>query len=105
MNKSLNLSIKISRFFFLLISICLFIYLINVLINGERGIISYNKIKKQHLLSKNEFILLKEINDKLENKIMRLSPNTLDLDYFDEQLRLKTGKLLNNEIFINLDSQ
>ena len=105
MNKSLNLSIKISRFFFLLISICLFIYLVNVLINGERGIISYNKIKKQHFLLNNEFILLNEINDKLENKIMRLSPNTLDLDYFDEQLRLKTGKLLNNEIFINLDNQ
>ena len=40
----------------------------------------------------------------LEDKISRLSPNTLDLEYLDEQLRLNTGSFYENELVINLDN-
>ena len=37
-----------------------------------------------------ELIDLEKINNELEDKIVRLSPNTLDLDYLDEQIRKNT---------------
>ena len=43
-------------------------------------------------------------NKKLSDKISRLSPNTLDLEYLDEQLRLKTGRISENELIIILDN-
>ena len=38
-----------------------------------------------------------------EDKISRLSPNSLDLDYLDEQVRIQTGKNYTNELVVKLD--
>ena len=103
MNKSFILRNKFYRFCFLLFSFFLFTYLLYFLINGDRGIISYYKISKKHFLIKENHVLLKSKNNLLEDKISRLSPNSLDLDYLDEQLRLKTGKIFENEIVIKLE--
>ena len=48
----------------------------------------------RNLNNKNNFFI---------NKTKRLQPNTIDLDYLDEQLRIKTGYLLKNEVIIMLD--
>ena len=104
MNKSLILRKKLYRFCFLLFSFIMFTYIFYFIINGERGIISFYKITKKHsILSEKINFLVKE-NTYLENNISRLSPNNLDLDYLDEQLRLKTGKTNTNEIVIKLDN-
>jgi len=104
MNKSLILRKKLYRFCFLLFSFIMFTYIFYFIINGERGIISFYKITKKHsiLTEKINFLVIE--NTYLENNISRLSPNNLDLDYLDEQLRLKTGKTNTNEIVIKLSN-
>ena len=104
MNKSLALRNKIYRFCFLLFSFFLFIYVFYFLINGERGLLSYYKIINKHKLMNEELIYLMNENKKLSDKISRLSLNTLDLEYLDEQLRLKTGRISENELIIILDN-
>ncbi len=103
MNKSLVLKKKIYLFFFLVFSFVLFLYLSYSLITAERGIISYNKIKNKNILYKNELLLLNNINNELEDKISRLSTPTLDLDYLDQQVRLKTGFVEKDELVVILD--
>ena len=103
MNKSLVLKNKIYLFFFLVFSFIFFLYLSYSLITAERGIISYNIIKNKNILYQNELLLLENVNTKLEDRISRLSPQTLDLDYLDQQIRLKTGFVAKNELVVILD--
>ena len=42
-------------------------------------------------------------NKKLEKNISRLKPDSLDLDYLDEQIRLKSGFHSENEIVITIE--
>ena len=104
MNKSLALRNKIYRFCFLLFSFFLFFYLFYFLINGDRGILSYYKIIRTHLIMEEEQIFLENKNNKFEDKISRLSPNTIDLEYLDEQLRINLGKISENELVIILNN-
>ena len=73
------------------------------LINGPRGIISYFTLKNQQKDYYSEIYKLRKQNDHLLNKIARLQTNTIDLDFLDEQLREKTGLLLDNEIIISFN--
>jgi len=103
MNKSLALKNKLYLFFSLLISFFIFLYLFYFLLNGERGIISYYKIKhqnNQHLATLSE---LQNKNSFLIDRIKRLSTNTIDLDFLDEQIREKTGYVNKNEVLIIFD--
>ena len=104
MNKSFALKNRIYRFCFLLFSFFLFLYLFNFLINAERGILAYYKIIKKHSFLNGELNILINKNKALEDKISRLSPNTLDLDYLDEQLRINTGKTSKDELTIRLNN-
>ena len=51
-----------------------------------------------------KLIFLENKNKKFEDKISRLSPNTIDLEYLDEQLRINIGKSSENELVIKLDN-
>ena len=51
-----------------------------------------------------EFNILINKNKELEDKISRLSPNTLDLEYLDEQLRINIGKTSKDELTIKLNN-
>ena len=104
MNKSLALRNKIYRFCFLLLSFFLFFYLFYFLINGERGVFAFYKIIRKQASMEEELIFLDNKNKKLEDKISRLSPNTLDLEYLDEQLRINVGKTSENELVIQLNN-
>ena len=104
MNKSVILRKKIYNFFFLILSFALFFYLFYFLVNGERGFIAYNKIKKEHISYQNKFLFLDNLNNELENKISRLSPLSLDLDYLEEQLNLNSIRNSKNELIINLNN-
>ena len=46
---------------------------------------------------------LNEDNNLLIDKIKRLQPNTLDLDYLEEKLRKNSGFSMNNEIVVVFD--
>jgi len=103
MNKSLVLKNKLSLYFLFLISFFILLYLLYFLINGERGAVSFYKIKNQNSSYK---IVLKDLfieNNFLMDKITRLQSNTVDLDFLDEKIREKTGFVDNNELLILFD--
>ena len=91
MNKSLALKNKLYLFFLLLITFFIFIYLFYFLINGERGVISFYKIKNQNSEYQYTISNLERQNLILTDRIKRLQINTLDLDFLEEKIREKTG--------------
>ena len=103
MNKSLVIKNKFYLFLSFLISFFLLIYLIYFLVNGERGLISYFKLNNQNLLYSNNLNKLNKINDYYLDRIKRLQPNTIDIDYLEEILRKNTGFLKENEILVILE--
>ena len=103
MNKSVVLKKKLYLFSFLVFSFTLFLYLSYFLFNAERGIIPFYKIKNQETLYDNELASLININNELVDKISRLSPQSLDLDYLEEQLLIKSGSVSKNELLIILE--
>ena len=103
MNKSLALKNKLYLFFLLIISLFIFIYVLYFLINGERGIISYYKIKNESSDYKITLNSLDNKNDVMVDRINRLKTNTIDLDFLDEKIRDKTGFLKKNEVLVKFD--
>ena len=98
MNKSLAIKNRFYLFISLVFSFFFFLYLLYVLINGERGLISYYKIKNQKLFYEEKIADLEYKNSYLIDRITRLQPNSLDLDYLDELIRYKTGLIEENEV-------
>ena len=103
MNKSLALKKKISFFLLLLISFFVFFYLFYVLINGDRGIISYFKVNKINQNLTTKLVNLEKNNNHLIDRIDRLKTNSLDLDFLDEKIRENTGFLDSDEILVKFN--
>ena len=104
MNKSLVLKNKLYLFFLLIISLFILVYLFYFLINGERGVISYYKLKSQNSDYRMTLSNLVEKNLILSDRINRLQTNTIDLDFLDEKIREKTGFIGVNEVLISFDN-
>jgi len=103
MNKSVILKNRVILYLSFLVTFFIFIYLVYFLIYGQRGLLQYFYLSKKnqeynHLLTK-----LTLENDYLSDRIERLQPNTVDLDFLDEQVRKKLGLIDKNEIVIILD--
>ena len=103
MNKSLALKNRLSLYFLFLISFFILLYLFYFLINGERGIISYYKIKNQNNNYSEVLNKLNHKNNGLLNNIQRLQTNTLDLDFLDEKIRKNIGFVDDDELLILFD--
>ena len=103
MNKSLALKNKIFLFFLLLTFLFLFLYSIYFLVNGERGIITFYKLKNQNSDYQIMLSNLEKNNKIVSDNITRLQTNSLDLDFLEEKIREKTGYLQHNEISINFN--
>ena len=103
MNKSVILKNRIILYLSFLVTFFIFIYLVYFLIYGQRGLLTYFYLSKQnHEYSQNLAKLTLE-NEYLSNRIKRLQPNTVDLDFLDEQVRKKLGLIDKNEIVIILN--
>ena len=103
MNKSLALKNKLYLFLSLVTVFLIFLYLIYFLINPDKGVISYYKLMNQQLIYKAQLNELKIKNDLLIDRTRRLQSNTIALDYLEEELRLKTGYISNNELLIKIE--
>ena len=103
MNKSVIFKNKIILYLSFLITFFIFIYLIYFLINGQRGLIKYLYLTKQAQQYDNTLANLQNDNDYYLDRTKRLKPNTVDLDYLDEQARKKLGLIDKNEIVIILN--
>ena len=103
MNKSLVYKNKFYLFFSFVFTFFLFLYMIYFLINGPRSIFSYFKLKNLNISYLEQLNNLNEQNNFFVDKIKRLQPNTLDLDYLEEKLRKNTGFSKDNEIIVVFD--
>ena len=103
MNKSLVYKNKFYLFFSFVFAFFLFLYMIYFLINGPRSILTYFKLKNLNISFLEQFNNLDQNNNLLIDKIKRLQPNTLDLDFLEEKLRKNTGFSKNNEIVVVFD--
>ena len=103
MNKSLVLKNKFYFYFSFLFTFFLFIYLLYFLVNGDRGILQYFKLKSLNQTYHFEFSNLKEKNLFYLDRIRRLQPNTIDLDYLDETYKKITGFSGQNQTVIIME--
>ena len=103
MNKSVIFKNKIILYLSFLITFFIFIYLVYFLINGQRGLLKYFYLTKQAQEYDSTLANLQNDNNYYVDRTKRLKPNTLDLDYLDEQARKKLGLIDKNEIVIILN--
>jgi len=103
MNKSVILKNKIILYLSFLTTFFIFIYLLYFLINGQRGLLKYFYLNNQAIKYNQTLVNLKAENNYYIDRIKRLKPNTVDLDFLDEQARKNLGLIDKNEIVIILD--
>ena len=103
MNKSVVLKNRIILYFSFLITFFIFLYLVYFLVYGQRGLLQYFYLSKQNHEYNETLAQLTSENQYMSNRIKKLQPNTLDLDFLDEQVRKKLGLIDKNEIVIILD--
>lgn len=73
-------------------------YLTFHLLNGENGVITYIKQKNQLEEINKKLTLIESKRNKIQNKVERLYPSSLDADLLDEQYRKATGSIRENEV-------
>jgi cell division protein FtsB len=103
MNKSVVLKNRIILYFSFLITFFIFLYLVYFLVYGQRGLLQYFYLSKQNQEYNEILAQLTSENQYMSNRIKKLQPNTVDLDFLDEQVRKKLGLIDKNEIVIILD--
>ena len=103
MNKSVVLKNRIFLYFSFLITFFIFLYLVYFLVYGQRGLLQYFYLSKQNQEYNERLFQLTSENQYLSNRIKKLQPNTVDLDFLDEQVRKRLGLIDKNEIVIILD--
>ena len=103
MNKSVVLKNRIILYFSFLITFFIFLYLVYFLVYGQRGLLQYFYLSNQNQEYSETLTRLTLENQYLGNRIKKLQPNTVDLDFLDEQVRKKLGLIDKNEIVIILD--
>ncbi len=103
MNKSLVLKNKFYFYLSFLITFFIFVYLLYFLVNGERGLLNYFNLKILNFNYSERYMSLKMENEFYLERIKRLQPNTIDLDYLDETFRKVTGFTSENETVIIID--
>ena len=103
MNKSVVLKNRLILYFSFLITFFIFIYLVYFLVYGQRGLLQYFYLSNQNQENSETLAHLTSENQYLGDRIKKLQPNTLDLDFLDEQVRKKLGFIDKNEMVIILD--
>ena len=73
------------------------------LINGPRSIFTYFKLKNLNISYSDKLYNLNKKNSFFLDRIKRLQPNTIDIDYLEETLRKNTGFSKDNEIIVIFD--
>ncbi|MDC0044655.1 septum formation initiator family protein [Pelagibacteraceae bacterium] len=103
MNRSVILKNRVILYLSFLVTFFIFIYLFYFLIYGQRGLLKYFYLSKQNQEYNEILAQLTSENQYMSNRIKKLQPNTVDLDFLDEQVRKKLGLIDKNEIVIILD--
>jgi len=104
MNKSLKLKNRFYDFCLLFFSFTVFLYLLYYLIASDKGIINYYKLKLEYIQQDKIYSDISNNNLNLENKIKKLDPNSVDIDYLDEVYKKNNGYLNDKEVIILLEN-
>ena len=89
MNKSLVYKNKFYLFFSFVFVFFLFLYLTYFLINGQVSFLTYFKLKNLNISYSEQLNNLDDQNNFFIDRIKRLQPNTIDLDYLEEKIKEK----------------
>ena len=100
MNKSLIFKNKLYNFSFILFTCFIFMYLFYHLLFSSRGLFEYFKLNNEYNKEKLIYLSIKNNNINLDEKINKLDPKNIDIDFLEEVSRKKIGYLRNNEIII-----
>lgn len=89
--------LKVALFF------VLFFYIVYHIFTGKRNVLNYIEIQKEVTAKKEQLEKLTKRNEKLKNKIERLSNESIDLDLLDEVAREVLEKSNEKESIIIMD--
>lgn len=81
----------------------IFSYIVYHIFTGKRNILNYIDIQKEVAAKKDQLKNLTKRNEKLKNKIDRLSDESIDLDLLDEVAREVLEKSNEKESIIIMD--
>lgn len=81
----------------------IFSYIVYHIFTGKRNILNYIDIQKEVAAKKEQLKNLTKRNEKLQNKIDRLSDESIDLDLLDEVAREVLEKSNEKESIILMD--
>jgi cell division protein FtsB len=82
---------------------CLFFYFGYHALHGEKGVVRYFKLKKEIEHTRKLAEQKAEYKNQLENRVKRLSPQSLDLDLLEERARLVLNYGENTDLVIIQD--
>ena len=85
---------------FLIAIISLFLYFTYFTICGNRSLPAYFRLKKEITQAQNISRNYKTEKERLENKVKRLSSNSLDVDMLDERARIVLSLAKDNEFVL-----
>lgn len=98
-----EIRLQIRRFFAPVLILLMYIYVIYHTFSGERGIMAWYHLNKQVGQLELENLALSEQERSLDRKVKRLSGETIDHDYIDEQIRRNLPMAHPNEQIIYID--
>lgn len=84
-----------------ILATCLLGYFVYHLIQGERGILSWMRLKQKIQLAEERLDQVQMEQSTLAHRVKLMGPENLDLDMLEEQAREKLGVANTNEVIIH----
>jgi len=96
---------SLSQSLLTLVTFGLFVYFAYHLVHGDRGYFALRGLEKKLVTAELKLEQKKDDRQKLENRVKRLRPNSLDLDMLDERARVTLGFMKPEEKVIIADTR
>jgi cell division protein FtsB len=87
MARRIDLNRRLQKIYGPLAAICIAVYFLYHTIQGERGILSWMRLRGKIQESQQELTILQEQREALDHRVTLLRPNSLDPDMLEEQAR------------------
>ncbi len=85
------------------IAVSLLVYFIYHLIQGERGLLAWGRLKQQVTIAEQKLQAVKTEQQALEQRVHLMRPDSLDTDMLEEQAKEKLNFVRKDEIIIKDD--
>jgi len=85
------------------VAVCLLVYFVYHLIQGDRGVLAWRRLQHQIALSEARLAHIKHEQDSLERNVRLMRPDSLDADMLEEQAKEKLNFVHKDEIIIKDD--